>query len=147
MELIYEFMEQRGLYRLQQAMLDCLGMFRFRTMEKRLVRSFIIGNLGVKDGKDLITRDVLKRGPVKSDSCGSESGDRESGSGSSDDKQDNMPKRKKERIIRLGVRNNGLKSGNKRHILRRTEHDWYHFKEHGSLMTVTRRMKRVEDEQ
>lgn len=126
MQLIYNVMEElENPCRVQQSMLNCIGMCKFRSMEKRLIRLLIRGIVRVKVCKDMITADVRKCDPGQGDS-GSKSGDGEYASRSSDGEHENTQNVKRKRGFQIGLTNKRMKTGNVQRMLHRAAHDWHH---------------------
>lgn len=109
---------------LRQSMINCLRMCRFRIMEKRLLRSLIIGIVVGDDTKTMITEYVVKEGSAVGDSDRSD--DNLSDSISDEGGGWRMLQGKPEGSV-TGRINKDRRSGNARGIVGRAEHDWHHF--------------------
>lgn len=115
-------------------------------MEKRLVRYLVLGIMGGKDVRKMISEDAAKEVEMGE-------GSEDDSSNDEDSTVSDVDERRKTRLrniaiggVRIGRVNKRLRSGNARTIIARAVHDWHHFVEHGCISVDVWRTKRVDEE-
>lgn len=135
----------------KETLSECLSRCRKGSVEKRLLRSIIMGSIGGAEGRKMIAADVvspLKDGNHEEEGSELESFEEEDGTTTTQQQQQQQlvppPANEtvEERVKRVGDLNERLRSGNVRRMIQRAQNDWIHFQENGYIKVVRRTLNR-----